>query len=71
MHEYGVDIPVCDDKAGYRKWIRNNETYIRERYCAWVNAHRAEIEEKSGLKIRLERLQSLEHLQKLIRGQGF
>lgn len=67
MHEYGVDIPVCDDKAGYRKWIRNNETYIRERYCAWVNAHRAEIEEKSGLKIRLERLQSLEHLQKLQR----
>ena len=65
IHEYGVDIPVCDDKAGYRKWIRNNETYIRERYCAWVNAHRDEIEEKSGLKLRLERLQSLEHLQKL------
>lgn len=70
MHEYGVDIPVYDDKAGYRKWIRNNETYIRERYCAWVNAHRAEIEEKSGLKIRLERLQSLEHLQKLQRLQS-
>ena len=79
MHEYGVDIPVCDDKAGYRKWIRNNETYIRERYCAWVNAHRAEIEEKPGLKLRLERLQSLgslerlqslEHLQKLQRLQG-
>ena len=67
MHEYGVDIPVCDDKAGYRKWIRNNETYIRERYCSWVNAHRAEIEEKSGLKIRLECLQSLEHPQKLQR----
>ena len=65
MHEYGVDIPVCDDKAGYRKWIRNNETYIRERYCAWVNAHRAEIEEKSGLKIRLERLQSLGSLERL------
>lgn len=79
MHEYGVDIPVCDDKAGYRKWIRNNETYIRERYCAWVNAHRAEIEGKTGLRIRDERLgrlqrledlqslQSLEHLQKLQR----
>ncbi|MBS4971640.1 MAG: DNA adenine methylase [Lacticaseibacillus rhamnosus] len=67
MHEYGVDIPVCDDKAGYRKWIRNNETYIRERYCAWVNAHRAEIEEKSGLKIRLERLQSLGSLERLQR----
>lgn len=65
MHEYGVDIPVCDDKAGYRKWIRNNETYIRERYCSWVNAHRDEIEEKSGLKIRLERLESLGRLQRL------
>lgn len=79
MHEYGVDIPVCDDKAGYRKWIRNNETYIRERYCAWVNAHRAEIEGKTGLRIRderlgrlqrLEDLQSLEHLQKLQRLQS-
>lgn len=67
MHEYGVDIPVCDDKAGYRKWIRNNEAYIRERYYAWVNAHRAEIENTTGLKLRLERLQSLEHLQKLQR----
>ena len=70
MHEYGIDIPVCDDKAGYRKWIRNNETYIRERYCAWVNAHRDEIEGRTGLKIRLERLQSLgslERLQKLQR----
>lgn len=67
MHEYGIDIPVCDDKAGYRKWIRNNEAYIRERYCSWVNAHKAEIESKAGLKIRLERLQSLEHLQKLQR----
>ena len=64
MHEYGIDIPVCDDNAGYRKWIRNNEAYIRERYCAWVNAHRAEIEEKSGLKIRLERLQSLGSLKR-------
>lgn len=59
MHEYGVDIPVCDDKAGYRKWIRNNETYIRERYCAWVDAHRDEIEKESGLKIRDERLNRL------------
>lgn len=70
MHEYGIDIPVCDDKAGYRKWIRNNEAYIREQYCAWVNAHKAEIEGKAGLKIRLERLQSLgslERLQKLQR----
>lgn len=65
MHEYGVDIPVCDDKAGYRKWIRNNETYIRERYCAWVNAHRDEIEKKSGLKIRDERLQKLQRLKDL------
>lgn len=63
MHEYGVDIPVCDDKAGYRKWIRNNEAYIRERYYAWVNAHRVEIEKKSGLKLRLERLQSLGNLE--------
>ena len=79
MHEYGVDIPVCDDKAGYRKWIRNNETYIRERYCAWVDAHRDEIENTTGLKLRLERLQSLaslerlqrlEHLQKLQRLQS-
>ena len=56
MHEYGVDIPVCDDKAGYRKWIRNNESYIRERYCAWVNAHRDEIENTTSLKLRFERL---------------
>lgn len=79
MHEYGVDIPVCDDKAGYRKWIRNNEAYIRERYCSWVNAHRDEIENTTGLKIRDERLQSLssleclqslEHLQKLQRLQS-
>lgn len=67
MHEYGVDIPVCDDKAGYRKWIRNNEAYIREKYYAWVNAHREEIERESGLKLRLERLQSLERLQELQR----
>lgn len=65
MHEYGVDIPVCDDKAGYRKWIRNNETYIRERYCAWVNAHRAEIEGKTGLRIRDERLGRLQRLEDL------
>ena len=65
MHEYGVDIPVCDDKAGYRKWIRNNETYIRERYCAWVDAHRDEIEKESGLKIRDERLSRLWRLKDL------
>lgn len=70
MHEYGVDIPVCDDKAGYGKWIRNNETYIRERYCSWVNAHRDEIENTTGLKLRLKRLQSLERLQKLQRLQS-
>ena len=67
MHEYGIDIPICDDKAGYRKWIRNNEAYIREKYYAWVNAHREEIVRESGLKLRLERLQSLEHLQELQR----
>lgn len=65
MHEYGVDIPICDDKAGYRKWIRNNESYIRERYCAWVDAHREEIENTTGLKLRLERLQSLDSLELL------
>lgn len=65
MHEYGVDIPVCDDKAGYRKWIRNNETYIRERYCSWVNAHRDEIEGKTGLRIRDERLDRLGRLKNL------
>lgn len=65
MHEYGVDIPVCDDKAGYRKWIRNNETYIRERYCAWVNAHREEIESKAGVRIRDKRLESLQSLERL------
>lgn len=70
MHEYGVDIPVCDDKAGYRKWIRNNEAYIREKYCVWVDAHREEIERESGLKLSLARLQSLEHLQKLERLQS-
>lgn len=73
MHEYGVDIPVCDDKAGYRKWIRNNEAYIRENYCAWVDAHRDEIEDTTGLTLRLERLQrlgSLEHLQRLERLQS-
>lgn len=59
IHEYGVDIPVCDDKAGYRKWIRNNEAYIRERYCSWVDAHRDEIENTTGLKPRLKRLQSI------------
>ena len=79
IHEYGIDIPVCDDKAGYRKWIRNNDEYIRERYCSWVDAHRDEIENTTGLKPRLERLQSLgslerlqslEHLQKLQRMQS-
>ena len=76
MHEYGIDIPVCDDKAGYRKWIRNNEAYIRENYCAWVDTHRAEIENMTGLKLRLERLQSLQqllslqHLQNLQRLQS-
>ena len=65
IHEYGVDIPVCDDKAGYRKWIRNNEAYIRKRYCSWVDAHRDEIERESGLKLRLERLQSLGGLERL------
>lgn len=65
MHEYGVDIPVCDDKTGYSKWIRNNDAYIREKYCAWVNEHREEIERESGLKLRLERLQSLQRLQSL------
>lgn len=79
MHEYGVDIPVCEDKAGYRKWIRNNEAYIRKNYCAWVDAHRDEIEDMTGLTLRLERLQSLgslerlqslEHLQKLQRLQS-
>ena len=65
MHEYGVDIPVCDDKAGYKKWIRNNEAYIRERYCAWLDAHRDEIENTTGLKLRLERLQSLCSLERL------
>lgn len=65
IHEYGVDIPVCDDKAGYRKWIMNNEAYIRERYCSWVDAHRDEIENTTGLKLRLERLQSLDRLGRL------
>lgn len=46
------------------------EAYIREKYCAWVDAHRDEIERESGLKLRLERLQSLEHLQKLQRLQS-
>ena len=72
MHEYGVDIPVCDDKAGYRKWIRNNEAYISEKYCAFICAHRDEIERESGLKIRDERLnrllgpQNLERLNQLL-----
>lgn len=78
MHEYGVDIPVCEDKAGYRKWIRNNEAYMRENYCAWVDAHRDEIEDTTGLTLHLERLslsslkylQSLEHLQRLQRLQS-
>lgn len=65
MHEYEIDIPVCDDKAGYRKWIQNNEAYIRKRYCAWVDAHRDDIERQSGLKLRLERLQKLQRLKNL------
>lgn len=65
MHEYGVDIPVCDDKVEYRKWIRNNESYIRKRYCAWVDAHRDEIENTTGVKLRLECFQSLGRLKRL------
>lgn len=68
MHEYGIDMPKCGDKQEYRRWIRNNEAYIRKQYVSWVNAHREEIERESGLKLRLERLQSLgslEHLQSL------
>lgn len=65
MHEYGVDIPVCDDKAGYRKWIRNNEAYIRERYCSWVNAHRDERLDRLGRLKNLEILESLDRLGRL------
>lgn len=65
MHEYGVDIPVCEDKAGYKKWIRNNEAYIRENYCASTHAHRDEIEDTTGLTLHLECLQSLNRLERL------